>query len=110
MTDRIKSVFQTEIPSWALWIISVSATALVGVVVFASTASADMHNDGRYIAKIEYVRDWSNHDQKHVMKEEMMKVQIGNLEQRINDFSEQLKYNTRLTERNNSILERLDKK
>ena len=110
MTDRIKSIFQTEIPNWALWLLSVSCAAIIGVVAFSATAAADAHNDARYVSKTESTRDWVEHREKEAIKVASIVQQVDRLESQLSRATEMLSRNNDITVRNNAILERLDKK
>ena len=117
MTERLREIFNRDIPNWALWVITGMATAGVGIVVFASTAFADQHNDARYVKKEdnkiaweENALVWANHLNLDEAKTRPILEKVAELQKKVEEANAQLSYNNRMTERNNAILERLDKR
>lgn len=110
MTEKIKTLFTKDIPNWALWAISVSTVAIIGGVVFAATAAADQHNDQRYVRIPDNSRAWENHISMDELRTKPVLDKVAELESQVKRANDQLNYNNRMTERNNAILERLDKR
>jgi hypothetical protein len=117
MTEKLKSFFTRDIPNWALWVITGMVTTSIGVVVFASTAFADQHNDARYVKKDDNrtaweanAQVWVNHMNMDEAKTKPILEKVAELQKKVEEANAQLSYNNRMTERNNAILERLDKR
>jgi hypothetical protein len=117
MVQRIRSFLLQDAPNWAMWTIGGTLGGLTGLIVFASVAAADQHNDQRYVIRDKYERDqasealaWVNHIEKDDLKTKPVLEKVEELHKQVELINQQLSHNSILTERNNSILERLDKR
>ena len=110
MTERIKTLFTSDIPNWMVPILSIGIPALAGIIVMAASAWAEQKVSEKYVQKVTYEIDKANHAQVDALKTASVLEQVDQLKKQIETVNAQISYNNRLTERNAAILERLDKR
>lgn len=103
MTDRVRSILCRDLPNWCLWAFTLIAPAVISVIAFSATAYSDQRNDQRYVQKSTYERD-------HIEYAKSIDKRDAEITRQFDELKAQMSYNNRMTERNNAILERLDKK